>query len=369
MTMILLLCIAGTMQAQHSLLSELNKFRADDVLIKQQVSYKDPGRTGANVLWDFSQLNIVNDEYELAYSAGRDSVIIGTEHLTRYSYVLSNDSLLLWGFRNPTTQMRNKQPEVLLKFPVNYGDSIKNYYYGHGKHGNRLELDDMGTIATSADAYGMMVLPNQDTLKHVLRTHTVKYIAKDTKPISEEYQLKDTTLYLISADSIDFRLANDTVVFVTETFRWYEQGYRYPVFETIRSWEQHESKRKRYEFLATAFFYPPQEQYYLQDDANLAVLDSLQNENFDPWAGLTYNIYPNPVRTQPLNIELYLPQSATVRVQVRNTMGTVLIDKNQGNYPVGICNFQINLQGLQTNNYILDIWLNEKLISETIMKR
>jgi hypothetical protein len=181
--------------------------------------------------------------------------------------------------------------------------------------------------------------------------------------------VKDTTLYLISPDSIDFRLANDTVVFVTETFRWYEQGYRYPVFETVRSWEQHQNKRKRYEFLATAFFFPPQEQYYLQDDANLAVLDSLENQNTDPWAGLTYNIFPNPVRTQPLNIELYLPISATVRVQVRNTMGNILIDKNQGTFPVGICNFQLNLQGLQTNNYILDIWLNEKLISETIMKR
>jgi hypothetical protein len=369
MTGFLLLSIPTMLVAQHTLQSDLNQFRADDMLIKQQVSYKDPGRTGENVLWNFSQLSVVNDAYELFYSAGRDSVVIGTEHLTRYSYTLSNDSLLLLGFRNPTTQMRNKQAELLLKFPVNFGDSIKNYYYSHGKHGNRLELDDMGTIATSADAYGMMVLPNQDTLKHVLRTHTVKYIAKDTKPISGEFQQKENEQYYISPDSIDYRLASDTVIFVTETFRWYEQGYRYPVFETVRSWEQHQQKRKRHEFLATAFFFPPQEQYYLQDDANLAVLDSLENANNDPWAGLTYNIFPNPVRTAPLNIELYLPQSATVRIQIRNTMGTILIDKNQGNYPVGICNFSLNLGNLQTNNYILDIWLNEKLISGTIIKR
>jgi hypothetical protein len=230
-------------------------------------------------------------------------------------------------------------------------------------------MDAMGTVETRADSYGMMVLPNQDTLKHVLRTRTLKYIAKDLKPISEEYRQKEKEFYAISSDSINGRLANDSVIFVVETFRWYEQGYRYPIFETVRSWEQHQGKRKRHEFLATAFFYPPQEQYYLYDDANLAVLDSLQNSNNDPWAGLTYNIFPNPVRTAPLNVELYLPRPATVRVQVRNTIGNVLIDKNQGSYPVGICNFQLSLQGLQTNNYILDIWLNEKLISETIMKR
>ena len=64
---------AGSLGAQHSLQSRYNMFRADDVIIKQQVEYKDPGRSGANVLWDFSRLNVVNDEYELAYSTHNDT--------------------------------------------------------------------------------------------------------------------------------------------------------------------------------------------------------------------------------------------------------------------------------------------------------
>jgi hypothetical protein len=346
-------------------------FRTDDVIIKQQVCYKDPGRTGSNVLWDFSQLDIVNDEYEVFYSTGNDTTIYGIEHSTKYHYALQNDWLFLWGFENETTKLRNKQPEVLLKFPFNYGDTVGSYFYGHGKYGNRLELDAMGTIETIADSYGMMILPSKDTLKQVLRTRTIKYISEECKPISLEYYEKDTTAFYVPSDSIDYCLANDSVLFVVETFRWYAKGYRYPVFETVKSWEQHYNSTD-YEFLATAFFFPPQEHYYLDDDEeNLALLEE-ENENniaVDPWEGLAYNIYPNPVKTEPLEVEIYLPVSANIRVQLRNNMGLIVLNVDKGYYPEGTCHFQLNTLGLSIENYILDIWLNEKLINEIIMKR
>jgi hypothetical protein len=132
----------------------------------------------------------------------------------------------LWGFDNQTTSLHNVQPELLLKFPVKYEDSFGSYYYAHGKHGNRLELDAMGIIETTEDAYGMMILPSKDTLKHVLRTKTVKYIAEDNRPIGDEYYEKRNNPLQISPDSINQRLSGDSTIFVVETFRWYERGYR-----------------------------------------------------------------------------------------------------------------------------------------------
>jgi hypothetical protein len=344
----------------------LNKFRADDILIKQQVSYKDPGRSGADVLWDFSGLTTINSEYKLKYRLpranrhnqyvmGRDTfevnnvaeneLLKGVEHFTQYYFRMSGDTLYSLGYENGTALMHHTQPVPVIAYPFGYGQIITQDYHSEGLYSSQVPMSTSGTIRIEADAYGKMLLPSKDTLNHVLRVKTVQTILENDS-LTEEGNLP-TKMRVV-------------------TCRWYSRGYRYPVFETIRSINLQDSVRAAFN---TAFFYPPQEQYYLNDDANLAVLDSLQNENNDPWAGLTYNVYPNPVRTQPLNIEMYLPQPATVRVQVRNTMGTVLIDKTQGNYPVGICNFQLNLQGLQTNDYILDIWLNEKLISETIMKR
>lgn len=370
---VLLGSIPFILSAQHPLQSNLNFFRAGDVIVKQQVEYKDPGRAGKKVLWDFSQLSAVNEEYTLDYSSDNDTVITGTEHLTRYHYALQNDSLLLWGFDNQTTKLPNIQPEVLLKFPVNYGDTIQSYYYAHGKHGNRLEMEAMGSVETSADAYGMMILPDKDTLKQVLRTRTVKYIAENTRSISDSYYAKLKEPLFIPPDSINGRLRNDSVLFVVETFRWYEKGYRYPVFETIRSWEQQKKNERNdeNEFLATAFFYPPQEHYYLDDDEeNSALLENEENDGntvIDPWEGLSYNFYPNPVRTT-LDVEMYLPKPANIRVQLRNVTGIIELEENKGSYPKGTCRFQLDVMRIPTGSYILNILLEDKLISEIIMK-
>jgi len=364
------LCLAP---AQGQLQSELNLPRAGDVIIKQQVEYKDPGRTGENVLWDFSQLDVVNDEYELVYSTPDDTVIIGAEHTTQYHYVLRNDSLMLLGFDNQTTRLHNIQPEVLLKFPFNHGDTIGSYFYAHGKYSNRLELDVMGTTRTVADSYGMMILPNKDTLKHVLRLRTIKYIAENMNPITESYYEKLHSPLNISFDSIVQRLATDTVLFVVETFRWYEKGYRYPVFETVRSWQKYRST-KDYTFLNTAFFYPPQEHYYLDDDLeNLALLENFENEKhneeIDVWAELTYNIFPNPVKSTPLQVEIYLPVAANIRLQMNNTMGNLVLNIDKGHHSAGTYNFQVNMNNLPVGNYALDIMINDKVIKGIVMKR
>ncbi len=68
------------LSAQHSLHSTLNMYRPGDVIIKQQVNYKSPGRSGENALWDFSKLTPVNKEYKLTYSLRQDSLLKGTEH-------------------------------------------------------------------------------------------------------------------------------------------------------------------------------------------------------------------------------------------------------------------------------------------------
>lgn len=153
-----------SLSAQHKLEVHLNMFRPGDKIIKQQVEYKDPGRSGDNVLWNFSMLNSINDEYSLSYQESEEEdVITGIEHRTMYYYTLSGDSLLLSGYENPTTLVNNYRPETVLKFPVSYGEKKLDYYHGHGKYSDRIELDIVGTVETEVDAYGIMILPDKDT--------------------------------------------------------------------------------------------------------------------------------------------------------------------------------------------------------------
>jgi len=78
-------CILG---AQHNLQSHLNMFRANDLIFKQQVEYKDPGRSGANVLWDFSQLDVVN-ENKGNHEAGTYHFEVDMSHLPTDNYALT----------------------------------------------------------------------------------------------------------------------------------------------------------------------------------------------------------------------------------------------------------------------------------------
>ena len=125
--------------SQCSLTSELNKFRVNDTIVKQQIEYKAPGRSGKDVLWDFGKLSPINKKYTLIYSArkGVDSMIVGREHHTRYYYDWQKDSVWLWGFENSTTQIENSKPELLLQLPMHYGDKVQGYYQGEGKYCGR----------------------------------------------------------------------------------------------------------------------------------------------------------------------------------------------------------------------------------------
>jgi len=359
-----ILCIAP---ARGQLKSELNMFRSGDLIFKQQVEYKNPGRSGESVLWDFSRLTSIDDSYTLEYSTPDSIVIAGSEHHTRYYYSLSGDSLLCHGYENATTLMVNERPELLLRFPVAYGDSTFCYYNGNGKYCDRLEVSAMGTVSSKADARGMMILPDGDTLKNVLRVHTVKKIAYGTKPLF--FHGENAPYTFVSNDSIGYRLASDSLLMELDTYRWYTEGYRYPVFETVKSITNKHGQES--EFFNTAFFYPPQDHYYLETDPENKKIVEAQNKGKkeDPLAGSTFNAYPNPMGST-LEVEVFIPVEAKIKVQVRSVVNkSVYINENKGKFAPGSHHFQFNVSKLPQGYYLINIWADNYLLSETLLKQ
>ena len=71
-----------------------------------------------------------------------------------------------------------------------------------------------------------------------------------------------------------------------------------------------------------------------------------------------------------LEVELYLPRPATVRIQLRSTMGVILREENRGTVQAGeIFRSLLDVYTLPVNDYILDIWLDDYLINQVILKR
>lgn len=256
--------IPSLLLAQYSLNAPTNLPRSGDHLIKKQVSYKAPGNKGSQIVWDFSEQAIEGKDYKLEYNSNAMlDTIQGIEHRTSYCYLFQRDSFLLSNYENPTTLIRLRNPETLLIFPFSYGDTFTDYFDGWGNYCNRLSMDVFGKSTVAADGIGTIILPGGgDTLQNVLRVHTRKEIAYTVKQFFKSADNTDNSI--INQDSIECVLAHDSTHLIIDTWRWYVEGYRYPVLETMTNSVCNSSSDK--EHFSTSFYYPPLEQYYALDE-------------------------------------------------------------------------------------------------------
>jgi hypothetical protein len=133
-------------------------------------------------------------------------------------------------------------------------------------------------------------------------------------------------------------------------------GSRYPVFVTVRQDSVFE----------TAFFYPQQDGYYAENINGQKERETGQSE----WAGLRYNIYPNPLTVPTLNVELYLPKQAQVNIRLLAQSGVILLDENKGLLPQGLHHLKINLPALNTGYCVVSVTLDKEYkISSVVLKK
>lgn len=384
-------CFAGLLlffsPVSAQLTYENNRIVAGDEVTKQFISYKDSGRSGESCLWDFSEFSVQDGSYEVYYTGSSDTLLIAREHNTSYYYRLRGDSLLLQGLENRETLIRHKIPELLLRYPMAYGDSLGGYFHATGLYCDKLRLEEGGYVYTRADASGLLVLPSKDTLRNVLRTHTVKRFVEEHVPVVFS-ETKDSLqqIYPVTEDSIRYRLATDTLQMETQTFRWYAPGYRYPVFETVIHCEI--AGLRCDTVFAASFFCSPNEQTYLNDSVNTALRDSLVQEaeglreipgaenpvlpgmkkkNRHPIDEVYYNFYPNPVK-DVLQVEIYLPDPVGVEYAVYTLTGE-LVYRDRQDEAAGTVQREIDFSNRNRGEYLLYIKAGEKEISEKILRR
>lgn len=371
MAMIYILPCFGQLNTLH------NCPRPGDVLIKQQVEYIEPGASGADRLWDFSRLKSVNDDYTLRYTlpplegdsiyllgnkrysrntTGANELIVGTEHNTMYYYRLVNDSLLQLGHENPSVLLEYTHPMMLMHFPLNYGLTVFSNYKSEGLYSGTVDIHTQGTVITTADAYGKMILPSGDTISPVLRVKMIQTIsAKDAA---------DTTPHT------DKQL---------ETFRWYSKGYRYPIVEVIRS----TATADTIAVFSTAFYYPPQEQLYLDaDPVNQTLLDELWEKIENNIEGvknrpvkavipediISCKIYPNPVEST-LYLEYELKEDVEVSFDLYSTNGTPIRKIAPKSKVRGIYLETLDCSSLSPQSYALRVTANGVFMNRIIIKK
>lgn len=354
-----------------------NGLRGGDIIVKQQVEYKDPLAAGTNLVWDFSKLNIINNEYELSYSTPlltsnegftlgsntydkkklkNEELIIGTEHNTMYYFKQSSDSLLLLGHENPVINQKYLQSLLVMKYPINYGEKYTCNYNSEGLYSNSIPIGAKGSITIHADAYGKMFLPAGDTIEPVLRIKTELHILDITKHQQEEDKGR-----------------------MLESYKWYTKAYRYPIFEIVRNIDLNTDSV----LFSTAFYYPTQSHLYLDTDPdNLALLEELwdiDNKNNDVTEPETTEknndelipgiyAYPNPV-SDILYIDYELKHAANITIMLCGLSGSVEKKIIKGNQQPGKYQQQIDCSGLKQGIYIVEIIAGSRTVNQKIVKK
>lgn len=386
LTILVTLLASTTMQAQTPLTVGMNGYRDGDVITKQEIGYKSPGRNGSNVLWDMSEMENVNDSYRVSYwdVPDREDITAGTEHLTSYYYRQQGDTLLLAGYENNLTRVSYSEGEPLLHYPFALGDSIGGTFHGYGVDGESVYLRVFGRSSSKADAEGMLILPGGDTLRHVLRVHTIRTVGEELcSDVATESHLRLLTdsLQPLTADDVAARLGDGRPLLEEHTYRWYAPGYRYPVLETVAAGIYGEAS-----LFATAYYYAPSEQETLTGDygneelrRNLAAAEGKGNGSGNTGGGsseggiardlhFSYNVF-GPDANGQVRVEYFNSMRADIACALFTVSGMVVDGGDAVSTASGshVCTLSLSCQ--QPGIYLLNIRANGQTYSEKVAWR
>ena len=350
-----------------------NGMRSGDLLEKQQTMFKDPGRSGSGVVWDFSDLEFVNPRYKVRYeppmivddslyvlgkdtfhvdSVRADELIVGIEHGTQYYYRQDSCGSYLLGHENPRTLLHYLPPVGYSAYSLAAGEVRRGTYRSEGLYSTVDSLYSEGSYSVENDAEGIVVLPEGDTVYQAVRQKSVRRM---------NYPVRGGSF---SEDSVSERV--DTEV---EQFRWYGEGYRYPVFETYRTY--HVCDTVREVVFETAFFYPPQNHCGLYDDADnesRRQKRTAAENRVCGVSGFSYNVYPNPVVGR-LYVEWLSERTERVILTLYDVSGKAMRCICDEVQPTGVGRHEVDFSGMPAGTYFLQLTAGEKKYGEKIVKR
>jgi len=396
----IMLILSIQLKAQYVVTSQANRPRPGDNLVMQEIEYPDPGKSGKNIVWNFGKLIPVekkkgtitkplnqmqpgeditkylqitaSSEVPVSYLTD-DGLLRGLDPGIINSYNISGDSLLIWKQEYPTTRMDFSFPQVLLTYPFTYKDQFTNYYRGYGVYCDRLGVKLVGSIDAEADGYGILILPGDDTLRNVLR---VKIVKTELEEKEAAYVKKNGKEWKVKGDSIEALLKlNKKSLPTTEIIRWYAEGYRYPILETIYHYTDLGGNKKMDE-TRRAFFYDPvqQEADYMSSEVNQSKEQPAMKAAESPQTILPaermlldYHIYPNPVSVD-LKADLHCFKQTTIRLSLF-TVKSLRVYQSVMEIPKGHSNITIPMSGLHKGQYLLHIDCGDKSIVEKIIKK
>ncbi len=335
------------LEAQNRLESETNMIRSGDSIVCRQIEYFSPGNMGEGQIWDFQELEYVDNDFITRYTCDTDSITIH-ELLPsiRRKYQSSEDSLFTLGYETRLHTVTYEEPINLLNFPFAYGNHIRQDFHGTGTYSKKYVIESRGTVETEADAAGTIYINGTDTLRNVLRIHRIfsscifQYLPSD--------KLIDTT-------NVRQR--------IEEHYLWYARGYRYPVLETISTTIYNDMVPVSCQ--QTAYCSLPSDQSYLKDAVNIEIqiADSLLNSEDPENTPIHYQV---EVNGSTIDVGYSLETNASIHALLCDRMGLVYKHASSSGCAGDTGHLRMESIGLRHGVYILYLNVNGQVFNEKL---
>ena len=185
-----------------------------------------PGAEGENAVWDFSHATVAPRSESLTYT-GSPEALTARFSKHRMYYSLRGDSLMWHGYESRQINLSDSVGALNMIFPLSYGDSCSLTFDFRGHHYIEHPALLTGSGYIKADATGILIMPEGDTIRNVLR------VRRDYTGLPKVRLSPDSDTALTPRE--------DEVSY--QEYDWYAPGYRYPVVSLHRTLAHEQSGR------------------------------------------------------------------------------------------------------------------------------
>ena len=316
-------------------------------LQKSRIRYFSPGKRGKNRVWDFSKKLGSKESAQVVFMKDSTGFISVIEPGKISYYRATTDTLSLFGCESPLEKREYTIEKISKKFPLEYGDSISMPFRCEGVYcGNHL-FREVGTTTVTVDAEGSIVLAENDTVRNVLRVHSI-----DSYSICMDM---DTA----ALDTAKLRQVID------ERYEWFLPGSQYPIIEDVTSSSYYNMNIAGTTKYAYCNLPDGQVSSYITQMEDYA---DEEQEGFSDNEQQSPDIIHYTIDTQGkvINITFDFDEYASISIIVANHMG-FLCSSRQWNQKAGQgYTVQIDCNGLNSGIYILYLNVNGKVYSEKV---
>lgn len=345
---VLLVIMPVCVLAQNTLTKAKNLIRNGDIVNYHAMEYSYPIDKGKDVIWDFSDIDELDDEYPIAFIIDTLGNYIKNDDEGTFTYSFFSDLLKQTKEENRLQRIVYHQPKLIMKYPLQFGDSLSLNFSGTGIYCGDHHVKVSGQVNIHADGVGTLILSKQDTLRNALRVYTLT-----------------TTSMAMAMDSLSLDTARIRHE-ISERYDWYVRGYRYPLYSTLLCTSYSgltPIASQRY-----AYCLRPNELSYVSNDiVNDSILhgDSINREK-KRQAEKSILHYSVDFYGRTISLNYKLDEDAEVTTILSSVMGIIFHQNRLSCKANDDVNIRFDCSSLQRGQYILYINVNGKIYNEKV---